>query len=186
MSEKIQITENASDATQGNKWYIVNTMHGQEKRVASDILMRAKAYALDQDIHNTFVPERTINIIHDGKRKQRLEPIHPGYVYIHMRLTDKTWYVVRNTPGVTGFVGTRRIPVAVPDHEMERIFKFIADAAKPQFGVGDRVKFIDGPLMFQEGIVTRIDEQQRRAQLQVNGMLVEADLDSLEARRNDT
>lgn len=150
------------------RWYVINTLTGHEKRVAEDIMRRAEARDMRHMIHRTLVPERIVNVYQDGKRKQQRQPIYPGYVYVQMNLTDETWYVVRNTPGVTGFVGTKTIPIPVTEEEMERIFRYMKlTDKKVTFEVGDRVQFIDGPFMFRKGTIIALDQERRRAYLEL-------------------
>lgn len=166
------------------RWYIVHTMPGQERKVAQDILHRAEISGMAHLITRTLVPERSYFVVQRGRRRERREAVYPGYVYVEMVLDERTWYLVRSTPGVLGFVG-QGDPVPVSDEEMERIFR-IMKLSRGDVAIrpGDRVQVISGPFMFRKGRVLSVDDRQRKARVELEAfgrtLAVEIACDDLE------
>ncbi len=142
------------------KWYAVHTYSGYEDAVARYLKQRIESLDMHDKIFEVIVPkEKKIKLIH-GKKREVEEKIYPGYVFVRMILTDDSWYVVRNTPRVTGFVGPdATIPAPLPEKEVEELLSKIE--RKPSFKVelkiGEIVRIIDGPFRDYEGKVTQID-----------------------------
>lgn len=149
-------------------WYALQVQTGQEKRVADEIMRRAEANDMQDLILQTLVPEREVNVYRNGERRVERQRIFPSYVYVHVCLTDPSWYIVRNTPGVIGFVGTKTTPIPVPEEDMERIFRMMNLSEQPaEVHPGDWVQIIDGPFMFQKGEVIDVDERQGKAVIMI-------------------
>ena len=136
------------------KWYVVHTYSGYENKVASNIAKTVENRSLQHLILDLKVPTETVIEIKDNVKKEVERKIYPGYVLIKMELTDDSWYVVRNTRGVTGFVGPNSKPVPLSDKEVESlgVDKKLIEVS---FAVGDSIKVIDGPL---EGFIGTVDE----------------------------
>ncbi|OON98160.1 MAG: transcription termination/antitermination protein NusG [Epulopiscium sp. Nele67-Bin005] len=139
------------------KWYVVHTYSGYENKVKVNIEKAIKNRSMQDLIHVVEVPLQDEVEEKNGTKKTVQRKIFPGYVLIKMVMTDDTWYVVRNTRGVTGFVGPDSKPVPLSPHEIEcmgidmKIFK-------SSFAVGDRVKMLVGPFADQEGVIEEIQE----------------------------
>jgi transcriptional antiterminator NusG len=129
-------------------WYVIHTYSGYEEAVAKSLKQRIESLGMEDKIFNVIVPKEKKIKIKNGKRKIVEEKIYPGYVLVEMIVTDDSWYVVRNTPNVTGFVGAGTTPIPVSKKEIE-ILKKRMGVETPQYKIevkiGDPVKIIDGP-----------------------------------------
>ena len=147
---------------QERNWYVIHTYSGYEDAVAKNLKQRIEALSMEDKIFNVIVPKEKKIKIKDGKRKIVEEKIYPGYVLVEMIVTDDSWYVVRNTPNVTGFVGAGTVPVPISAKEIG-ILKKRMGVEEPQykieFRVGDPVKIIDGLFKDFDGKVSEIDEE---------------------------
>ena len=145
------------------KWYVVNTYSGHESKVKEKLDMRINSMEMQENIFRVVVPERKEVEIKDGKRKEKIKKLFPGYVLVEMIMSDESWYIVRNTPGVTGFLGSSgkgAKPIPLQDDEVERIFKeigYTGDTVVVNYEVGDNVKITDGPFKMLAGKITDID-----------------------------
>jgi transcription termination/antitermination protein NusG len=144
------------------QWYVVNTHSGHEKKVAKLIEQRVDASDMEDKVSEVLVPTRNVVTIKDGQQKIKEEQIFPGYVLVRMEMDEQTWYIVRNTEGVTGFVGTEGKPKAVNPQEVESIKKFMSieqPEFKASFKVGDAVKIKEGAFADFMGTISSINEQ---------------------------
>ena len=152
--EKKPTNENA-------KWYIINTYSGPEKKVAQLIGEKVKANELEDKIIDIVVPTQDKIVVKEGKKRKVEEKLFPGYVLVQMEMNDDTWRVVRNTEGVTGFVGTEKKPTSLNEIEVKSILAFM-DVEQPAysttFAVGDAVKVVDGPFKDFVGAINEINE----------------------------
>jgi len=144
-----------------HKWYIIHTYSGFEQKVKNAILDRAKAQSLDHLISEVLVPTEMVEEMIKGERRLSARKFYPGYVLVHMELTDDSWHLVKDTPKVTGFVGSKTEPVAIPDSDAEKIISQMQEGiAKPkpkiQFEVGDKVQVTDGPFTNFTGTVDEV------------------------------
>lgn len=148
------------------KWYVVNTYSGHEAKVKEKLDMRINSMEMQENIFRVIVPERKEVEIKDGKKKEKIKKLFPGYVLVEMIMSDESWYIVRNTPGVTGFLGSSgkgAKPIPLFDEEVERIFKeigYTGENVVVNYEVGDNVKITDGPFKMLAGkiIELNIDE----------------------------
>lgn len=143
------------------KWYIVNTYSGHEVKVANQIKQRVKANNLEEEIADVVVPIQNKIVVSGGKKRTVKEKIFPGYVLLKMLMTDNSWHVIRNTEGVTGFVGTTRKPTPLSDKEAEKILAFLKieqPTYQASFAVGDAVRVVDGPFKDFVGSISEINE----------------------------
>ncbi len=154
---------------QGNqvRWYIVQTYSGDENTVKVDLERRTESMGMTDYIFRVLVPEIIIPATEEGK-KDTVERLFPGYVFVEMIVTDESWFVVRNTPGVTGFLGSSgggTKPIPVLKDEMDSILRKIGAIAKPNFDryLGKTVVIERGVWEGQEGVVTAIDNDQEIA-----------------------
>lgn len=170
------------------KWYVIHTYSGHERKVADTMRQSVEALGMQDRIQEIIVPTREKIVIDAGKKKNIRERLFPGYVMVKMVLTDETWAVVRNTTGVTGFVGVGAKPTSLPAHEVEAILKFTkmeAPAFEVRFEVGETVKVIDGPFADFLGKVTEIDEDKGKVKVLVSifGRETPVELDFLQVSR---
>ncbi len=173
---------------QERKWYVIHTYSGYEDAVKKNLEQRIASLGMEDKIFNVLVPKEKKIKIKDGKRKVVEEKIYPGYVLVEMIVTDDSWYVVRNTPNVTGFVGSGTTPIPVSDSEIE-ILKKRMGVQEPEykidFSVGQRVKITDGPFKNYEGKVSEIDTTRGKIKVLVNlfGRDTPVELDSLQVKK---
>ncbi|MDA0351454.1 MAG: transcription termination/antitermination protein NusG [Chloroflexi bacterium] len=193
-----QATDDAANADvdvevkDGRAWYIVQTYSGYENKVKVDLEQRIKSMDMSERIHQVVVPTEDEIEIRDGQRKTVSKKLFPGYVFVQMLMDDESWYVVRNTPGVTGFAGTtmdeRAKPTALPDAEVEQILRQMHSAA-PRinigFQVGETVLVTDGPFSEMIGTVDTIDLDRGRVRVMVSmfGRDTPVELDFLQVEK---
>jgi transcription termination/antitermination protein NusG len=143
------------------EWYIIQSYAGQEKTVANTIQQRIKANNLEECVPEIIVPTQEKIVVKSGKKKNVEEKIFPGYILINMMMTDTTWHVIRNTQGVTGFVGTEKRPTPLNEKEVEGIMAFTKikqPTFQGSFELTDSVKVIDGPFKDFMGTISEINE----------------------------
>jgi transcription termination/antitermination protein NusG len=169
-------------------WYVIHTYSGYEDAVAKALKQRAESLEMEDKIFNVIVPKEKKIKIKNGKRKTSEEKIYPGYVLVEMIVTDDSWYVVRNTPNVTGFVGAGTTPVPVSLKEIDSLKKR-TDKEEPQYKiearVGDLVKIVDGPFKDFDGKISEIDQEKGKIKVLVNmfGRDTPVELDSLQIKK---
>lgn len=145
------------------KWYVVNTYSGHEKKVQEKLLMRASSMNMEDYIFRVIVPEQTEVEIKDGVRKEKVKKLFPGYVLVEMVMTDEAWFVVRNTPGVTGFIGSSgkgAKPTPLQPHEVDKILNGMGMSRleiSTDLKSGEVVKITSGPFSGMEGKIESLD-----------------------------
>jgi len=173
---------------QERNWYVLHTYSGYEDAVAKSLKQRIESLGMEDKIFNVLVPKEKKIKIKNGKRKVVEEKIYPGYVLVEMMVTDDSWYVVRNTPNVTGFVGAGTTPVPVSLKEIESLKKRTGEE-EPQYKIevekGDLVKIVDGPFKDFDGKVSEVDEERGKVKVLVNmfGRDTPVELDSLQIKK---
>jgi transcriptional antiterminator NusG len=173
---------------QERNWYAIHTYAGYEERVAQNLKERIKKFKMENKIFNVIVPKEKVIKIKDGKKKIVEEKSYPSYVLVEMIVDDQSWYVVRNTPRVTGFLGTGTIPIPLKKEEVEKILKKMQEQ-KPEYKfsvkVGDLVRIIDGPFKDFEGKVAETDPQRGKIKVLINmfGRETPVELDSLQVKK---
>lgn len=170
------------------QWYVIHTYAGYEEKVAENILQRIKGVDMADKIFDVIVPKEKMIEIKNGKRKVVEKKIFQGYVLIQMKLTEDTWYVVRNTPGVTGFVGTTTTPSPVSETEIKKIFKRMGkkDASFDiTYEIGEVVNIVDGPFKGFDGAVAEIDNTKGKIKVMVSmfGRETNVELDALQVKK---
>lgn len=149
------------------KWYVVHTYSGYENKVATTLQTVVENRKIKDMIQEIMVPTETVvEITETGKKKEVERKIFPGYVLIKMIMTNETWYIVRNTRGCTGFVGPESKPVPLTDEEVARL-GVDKKQIEVDYGVGDRVKVIEGPLEGCFGVVDELDVDKNRVRVTV-------------------
>jgi transcription termination/antitermination protein NusG len=159
----MKLSENRTE--QKMRWYVVHTTSGHEKKVAEALKQRVEVSNLGNCFGDVLVPIRNKIVIQDGKKKKVPEIIFPGYLLVQMKVTDESWYMVRNTDGITGFIGAAKKPTPISDREVEAITKFSEIETlkyEANFSVGAAVKITEGPFTDFIGKVQTIDEEKGR------------------------
>jgi transcriptional antiterminator NusG len=152
-------------------WYAIHTNTGYEDQVADNLRQRVESFGMQDKIFNVIVPKEKEIEIKNGKRRTVEKKIFPGYVLVEMIVTDESWYVVRNTPSVTGFIGMGIQPTPMSPQEMERIMKRMGveePKYKIELVVNDLVRIKDGPLKGFEGKITDVDSDKGRIKVLVS------------------
>ena len=170
------------------QWYAIHTYSGYEEKVADSIKQRAQTIDMADKIFDTMVPKEKQIQIKNGKRKIIDAKIFQGYVLVEMKLTDETWYIVRNTPDMTGFVGSGTSPTPVSEAEITKIKKRMGvEDPKHQidFSEGEVVNIIDGPFKGFEGAVSEIDTSKGKLKVMVSmfGRDTPVELDALQVKK---
>ena len=158
----------AKQVSRGKKWYIIHTYSGYEEQVQDAINQRIESLDMQDRIFDVVVPTEKKVKIKNGKRKTIIEKTFPGYVMVQMVVNDESWYVVRNTPNVTGFLGSGTTPVPMSDAEAEFILSKMS-AEEPTFQVdlevGQTVLITDGPFKNFEGKIVGVDESKGKVKV---------------------
>lgn len=155
-------------------WYVVHTYSGYENKVMANLEKRVESMGMTDKIFRVIVPEEEETTIKDGKKKVKKKKVFPGYVLVELIMTDDSWYVVRNTPGVTGFVGSAGSgskPTPLLPEEAEAILKRMGmdeGAVDVQFEVGETVNVKEGPFANFTGVIDEMDHDKGKAKVMVN------------------
>lgn len=189
MSDPIETSSPADNATDdGLRWYVIQTYAGYENKVTRNLLNRIAQREMQHLISDVIVPTEDEIEIKNGQRRTIQRKIYPGYVLIRMQLTDDTWYLVRNTPGVSGFVGNGNKPSPLDEQEVRTILRqmeAVEPKVKVSYQVGQTIKVIDGPFTDFEGVVDSIDQERGRVRVLVSffGRETRVDLDFLQVTK---
>ena len=173
---------------QGRNWYAIHTYSGYEDAVSRNLKQRIESLGMENKIFNVIVPKEKKIKIKRGKKEIREEKIFPGYVLVEMIVTDDSWYVVRNTPRVTGFIGAGTTPVPLSKEEIENLQKRMR-IEEPEYKidveVGEPVKITDGPFKDFEGKVSEIDSEKGKVKVLVSmfGRETPVELDFLQIKK---
>lgn len=170
------------------EWYAIHTYSGYEDNVARSLKQRIESLGYEDRIFNVLVPKERKIKIKGGKREVIEEKIYPGYVLVEMIVSDDSWYVVRNTPNVTGFIGAGVIPTPLATAEVEGLMKRMGvEEPKYKFDifVGDSVKIVDGPFKDFDGRVSEVDQERGRLKVLVTlfGRETPVELDFLQVKK---
>ena len=155
------------------RWYVVNVYSGSEKKVAESLREQATLKKMDDKILEVFVPTENVVEIRKGAKVNAEHKFFPGYILVKMELTDETWLVVKNTPRVSGFLGSRNKPQPITDAEVQKIMNQVKEGLeRPQtnvnFETGEQIRVIDGPFASFVGIVEDIDTEKNRLKVSVS------------------
>jgi transcriptional antiterminator NusG len=180
MEKKVAESERISDRA----WYVVHTFSGYEKRVKATLENKIAAQGLEDKIFNVIVPMRAESEFKDGRRRLVQKKVFPGYVLVDMIVDNNTWFVVRNTQGVTGFVGSEKDPIPLSEEEAHRILTELVDGRAEDdtlgFKVNDNVRIIGGVFENRLAVVKGIDAAKQRLKVQVENMPVDLDVSQVE------
>jgi transcriptional antiterminator NusG len=177
-----------SDTPEGPAWYVIHCYSGYENKVRHNLEQRIETMGMKDRIFDVVIPTQEEIEVKDGKRRTVERHIFPGYVLVNMLLTEESWYVVRNTPGVTGFVGMGNSPTALRPEEVSQIIKRMeaeAPTVKVTYKVGERVRIIDGPFNDFRGVVSEIDMERTKVRVMVSffGRETPVELDFLQVEK---
>ena len=172
----------------GREWYVIHCYSGQENKVRHNLEQRIDTMGMKDRIFDVFVPTEEEIEVKEGKRRTVERRVFPGYILVNMILSEESWYVVRNTPGVTSFVGMGNEPIPLRPEEVAQIIKRMeADAPriKVTFKSGERVRIIDGPFNEFRGTVDEIDMERAKVRVMVNffGRETPVELDFLQVEK---
>lgn len=173
-------------------WYVVNAYSGHEQKVKDYLESRRESMGMENNIFRVVIPERTEIEIKDGVKKEKVRKMFPGYVLIEMVMSDEAWYVVRNTPGVTGFIGSSgkgAKPIPLTDPEVKKFIGEGFDDVKPvntDVEVGDSVSIIDGPFKGMFGKVESQDKENEKLTVLIDlfGQETPVEVDLIQITKN--
>jgi transcriptional antiterminator NusG len=174
--------------SEGRNWYVIHTYAGYENAVMRNLKQRIESLGMEDKIFNVIVPTEKKIKIKGGKRVEEEEKIYPGYILVDMVVTDDSWYVVRNTPRVTGFVGSGVYPVPLEPKEVDALFRRMSSdkvTHKVDFVADDAVIIVDGPFKDLEGKVSEVDDSRGKVKVLVSmfGRETPVELDFLQVRK---
>jgi transcriptional antiterminator NusG len=155
------------------KWYIIHTYSGFEQKVKTAIMERAKARGLEHLVEEVLVPTETVEEMVKGERRLSSRKFYPGYVMVRMEMTDESWHLVKDTPKVTGFIGSKDEPVAIPEEDVAKIIAQMQEGVlrpkpKIKFEQGDKVQVTDGPFANFTGVVDEVRPDRGRVRVMIS------------------
>jgi transcriptional antiterminator NusG len=173
---------------EGPAWYVIHCYSGYENKVRHNLEQRIETMGMKDKIFDVIIPTQEEIEVKDGKRRTVERHVFPGYVLVNMIMTEESWYVVRNTPGVTGFVGRGNQPTPLRPEEVAQILRKMeaeAPRVKVTFKVGERVRIVDGPFNDFRGTVSEIDMERSKVRVMVNffGRETPVELDFLQVEK---
>lgn len=175
--------------SQGRRWYVLHTYSGYEENVSRNLHQRVESMSMEDKIFNVLIPTEKKIRIKNGRRRVVTEKIFPGYVLVEMMVTDDSWYVVRNTPNVTGFIGTGTTPTPLSEEEVKNLQKRMG-VEEPKYKidvtVDTPVKIIDGTFKDFEGKVSQVDETRGKVKVLITmfGRETPVELDFLQIKKS--
>jgi transcriptional antiterminator NusG len=178
----------AQKSVDPKSWYVLHTYSGYEDNVARNLRQRIESMGMDDKIFQVIVPREKKIRVKNGKRRTIEERLFPGYVLVEMIVTDDSWYVVRNTPNVTGFVGSGVTPTPVSKEEIDRLLSRMGDD-EPKYKIdvveGDSVRIMDGPFKDFEGKISDVNDAKGTVKVLVNvfGRETPVELDFLQVKK---
>lgn len=154
------------------KWYVLHTQTGMESKVRASLESRAEIAGLRSQIHQILIPTEKVSEVKEGKKRISERKFFPGYIMIQMELTDDSWYLVKNTPGISGFVGSGRNPIPLPDGEVEQIIQQQEEkTAKPkpkvEFSSGESVRVKEGAFANFNGTIEEVNPNRGKLKVMV-------------------
>lgn len=183
-----QVEEDDSDEEDPADWFVIHCYSGYEKKVRHNLEQRIETMGMRDMIFDIIIPTQEEVEVKDGKRRTVERHIFPGYVLVNMILTEESWFVVRNTPGVTGFVGMGNLPTPLRPEEVAQIIKRM-ESDSPMVNVtfkqGERVRIVDGPFNDFRGVVADIDMERAKVRVMVSffGRETPVELDFLQVEK---
>ena len=157
---------------QPGDWYVVHTYAGYENKVKADLETRVASMNMEEQIYEVVIPMEEVVEVKGGKKQTVQRKVFPGYLLVRMELSDDSWYVVRNTPGVTGFVGSGTKPIPLSEREVDKILKRKGEAEKPrpkaEWQTNDPVRVTTGPFANFQGVISEVDDERQKVKVLVN------------------
>ena len=155
------------------RWYVVHVYSGFEKKIAQQVKEQAAQKGLADLVDEVLVPSEDVVEVRRGQKINTERKFFPGYVLVKMEMTDDTWHLIKDTPKVTGFLGTKTRPSPIPESEAERMLKQSAEGVERTrpavlFEVGEQIRVADGPFTSFNGVVEEIDEEKGRVKVSVS------------------
>jgi len=186
--QKINQDDEKIESTEERGWFVVHCYSGYENKVRHNLEQRIESMGMKEKIFDVVIPTQEEIEVKDGKRKTIERHIFPGYVLVNMILTEESWYIVRNTPGVTGFVGMGNQPTPLRQEEVSSIIKRMeseAPVVSVTYKIGERVRIVDGPFNDFRGTVSEIDQEKSKVRVMVNffGRETPVELDFLQVEK---
>jgi transcriptional antiterminator NusG len=173
------------------RWYVVHTYSGYENKVKAALEEKVRGLGLEDKITDVLIPSDSVVELVKGERRTSNRKFFPGYILVHMELDDQTWHVVKNTPKVTGFIGSRTEPAVIPDEDVDKIMSQMAEGQekpKPKysFEAGDSVRVVDGPFINFNGTVEEVrpDKGKLRVLVSIFGRPTPVELDFIQVTKN--
>ena len=173
------------------RWYVVHTYSGYENKVKLALEEKVRAMGLEDKVTDVLIPSESVVELVKGERRTSNRKFFPGYVLVQMELDDQTWHLVRGTPKVTGFIGSRTEPAVIPDEEVEQIKQQMAEGKekpKPKYSFekGDSVRVVDGPFINFNGTVEEVrpDKGKLRVLVSIFGRPTPVELDFIQVTKN--
>ena len=158
-------------AAEDRKWYVIQTLTGNEELVKASIERTIKQFSLENKVFSVLVPEEDIVEIKEGKRVEKKKKMFPGYVFVEMILDESSWHAIKQTPGVAKFIGNKTRPIPVTDREMQRVLKQLGvreERIDVFFEKGEAIRIISGPFRGYTGSVEEINTQRSKIKALVN------------------
>jgi transcriptional antiterminator NusG len=186
--EPSPLEEGVESLPEGPAWYVIHCYSGYENKVRHNLEQRIETMGMKDKVFDVVVPTQEEIEVREGKRRTVERHIFPGYVLVNMVLSEESWFVVRNTPGVTGFVGMGNLPTPLRPEEVSQILKRMeaeAPTVKVTFKVGERVRIVDGPFNDFRGVVSDIDMERTKVRVMVSffGRETPVELDFLQVEK---
>ncbi|HMK33612.1 MAG TPA: transcription termination/antitermination protein NusG [Desulfomonilaceae bacterium] len=173
------------------RWYVVHTYSGYENKVKTALEEKVRGLGLEDKITDVLIPSDSVVELVKGERRTSNRKFFPGYILVHMELDDQTWHVVKNTPKVTGFIGSRTEPAVIPDEDVEKIKGQMAEGQekpKPKYSFepGDSVRVVDGPFINFNGTVEEVRPEKGKLRVLVSifGRPTPVELDFIQVTKN--
>jgi transcriptional antiterminator NusG len=187
-SEAADEPEAEEEAADGRGWFVVHCYSGYENKVRHNLEQRIESMGMKEKIFDVVIPTQEEIEVKDGKRRSIERHVFPGYVLVNMIMSEESWYVVRNTPGVTGFVGMGNDPIPLRPEEVSQILRRMeaeAPTIKVTYKPGETVRIIDGPFNDFHGTVDEIDMERSKVRVMVNffGRSTPVELDFLQVEK---
>ncbi len=188
-SQPVEVPDSVAAASGSERsWFVIHCYSGYENKVRYNLEQRIETMGMKDRIFDVVIPTQEEIEVKDGKRRTVERHVFPGYVLVNMILSEESWYVVRNTPGVTGFVGMGNDPTALRPEEVQQILRRMeaeAPLVKVSFKVGERVRIVDGPFNDFRGQVSEIDMERTKVRVMVNffGRETPVELDFLQVEK---
>lgn len=180
--------ETKAEEDENRAWYVIHCYSGYENKVRHNLEQRIESMGMKDSIFDVVIPTQEEIEVKDGKRRSIERHVFPGYVLVNMEMSEESWYVVRNTPGVTGFVGMGDDPIPLRPEEVSQILKRMeaeAPTIKVTYKPGEKVRIVDGPFNDFHGTVDEIDMERSKVRVMVNffGRSTPVELDFLQVEK---